>query len=180
MDIERITHPLRLARGSHRAGSGKGCAMNVLSWMMGDQVITDFPECSARPLASLVHACNDAKAYADDFLSPQDSAVVLDLAWRTVGTGGTLHLSGLSLRIFEVNAALAKFGLEIGNGDVRLTALALFPVSADDVDCWAGGLIEVTRFAIDRWRELAGLNQPEDISADDINTALGKMLCTQT
>src|ERR1700722_12193984 len=28
MDIDRITHPLRLAKGSHQPGSGKGCAMN--------------------------------------------------------------------------------------------------------------------------------------------------------
>ena len=180
MDIERITHPLRLARGSHRAGSGKGCAMNVLSWMMGDRVITDFPECSARPLVSLVQTCNDAKAYADEFLSPQYSVLVLDLAWRTVGTAETLHPSRLSLWIFEVNAALARFGLEISHGYVQITGRAFVFVPADDLDCWADGMIELTRFAIDRWRELAGLNQPEDISADDINTALGKMLCTQT
>ena len=29
MDFDRITHPLRLASGSHQPGSGKGCAMNV-------------------------------------------------------------------------------------------------------------------------------------------------------
>ena len=28
MDIDRITHPLRLAKGSHQPGTGKGCAMN--------------------------------------------------------------------------------------------------------------------------------------------------------
>src|ERR1700761_748135 len=31
MDLYRITHPLRLATGSHRPGSGKGCATNVIS-----------------------------------------------------------------------------------------------------------------------------------------------------
>jgi len=31
MDIDRITHPLRSAKGSHQPGSGKGCAMNVIS-----------------------------------------------------------------------------------------------------------------------------------------------------
>jgi Protein of unknown function (DUF732) len=31
MDLYRITHPLRLAKGSHLPGSGKGCAMNVKS-----------------------------------------------------------------------------------------------------------------------------------------------------
>ena len=31
MDLERITNPLRLAKGSHQPGSGKGCATNVIS-----------------------------------------------------------------------------------------------------------------------------------------------------
>jgi Protein of unknown function (DUF732) len=31
MDFGRITHPLRLASGSHQPGSGKGCAMNVIA-----------------------------------------------------------------------------------------------------------------------------------------------------
>jgi hypothetical protein len=70
MDLDRITNPLRLARGSHQPGSGKGCAMNVISYINGDEQITDFPATSARPLA----------------LSPADSLLVLDLGWLTVGT----------------------------------------------------------------------------------------------
>src|SRR5271156_5493787 len=31
MDLDRITRPLRSAKGSHQPGSGKGCAMNVIS-----------------------------------------------------------------------------------------------------------------------------------------------------
>ena len=31
MDFDRITHPLRLASGSHQPGSGKRCAMNVMA-----------------------------------------------------------------------------------------------------------------------------------------------------
>jgi len=31
MDFDRITLPLRLPRGSHQPGSGKGCAMNVIA-----------------------------------------------------------------------------------------------------------------------------------------------------
>jgi hypothetical protein len=31
MDFGRITHPLKLARGSHQSGSGKGCAMSVIA-----------------------------------------------------------------------------------------------------------------------------------------------------
>lgn len=47
-------HPLRLAIGSHQAGSGKGCAMNVISFENGDSEITDLPDCSDRMLARLV------------------------------------------------------------------------------------------------------------------------------
>ena len=89
IDLDRITHPLRLARGSHKPGSGKGCAMNVISYINGDTKITDFPECSARPLARLVQSLNDNLAGADGFLSPDNSVIVLDLGWLTVGTAGT-------------------------------------------------------------------------------------------
>ena len=33
MDFYRITHPLRSAKGSHQPGSGKGCAMNGISYI---------------------------------------------------------------------------------------------------------------------------------------------------
>jgi hypothetical protein len=86
MDLDRITHPLRLARGSHQPGSGKGCAMNAISYINGDEQITDFPATSARPLASFVQLCNDLLARPDGHLSPEDCLTVLDLGWLTVGT----------------------------------------------------------------------------------------------
>jgi hypothetical protein len=86
MDLERVTNPLRLARGSHQPGSGKGCAMNVISYINGDEQITDFPATSARPLASFVQLCNDLLAGSDGYLSPENSLLVLDLGWLTVGT----------------------------------------------------------------------------------------------
>jgi hypothetical protein len=86
MDLYRMTHPLRLAKGSHRPGSGKGCAMNVISYINGDARVTDFPTCSARPLSLLVQSSNDLLAGPDGYLSPEHSVVALDLAWQTVGT----------------------------------------------------------------------------------------------
>jgi hypothetical protein len=86
MDLDRITHPLRLARGSHPPESGKGCAMNAISYINGDTEITDFPATSARPLASFVQLCNDLLAGPDGYLAPEDAVVVLDLGWLTVGT----------------------------------------------------------------------------------------------
>jgi hypothetical protein len=86
MDLYRITHPLRLAKGSHQPGSGKGCAMNVISYITGDAQVTDFPTCSARPLSLLVQSSNDLLAGPDGYLLPEGSVVALDLAWQTMGT----------------------------------------------------------------------------------------------
>ena len=86
MDLYRITHPLRLARGSHRPGSGKGCAMNVISYINGDDQVSDFPTGSARPLSLLVQSSNDLLARPDGYLSPEHSVLALELAWQTVGT----------------------------------------------------------------------------------------------
>ena len=62
--------------------------MNVISCINGDARITDFPACSARPLAALVQSCNDQLAGPDGYLSPENSVLALELAWQTVGTGG--------------------------------------------------------------------------------------------
>jgi hypothetical protein len=86
MDLYRITHPLRLAKGSHQPGSGKGCAMNVISYITGDAQVSDFPTCSARPLSLLIQYSNDLLAGPDGYLSPEHSVLALDLAWQAVGT----------------------------------------------------------------------------------------------
>lgn len=85
MDHDNFTQ-LRLVAGSYPAGSGKGCAMNAISYINGDTEITDFPDCSARPLAAFVQWCNDLLAGPGGFLSREDGAVALDLGWQTVGT----------------------------------------------------------------------------------------------
>jgi hypothetical protein len=60
--------------------------MNAISYICGDAQITDFPACSARPLAALVQACNDLLAGPDGYLSPANSLLALELGWQTVGT----------------------------------------------------------------------------------------------
>ncbi|MHA7648611.1 hypothetical protein ACX9NE_01420 [Mycobacterium sp. ML4] len=60
--------------------------MNVISYVNGDQQITDFPATSARPLAAFVQLCNDQLAGPDGYLSPKDAFLALDLGWLTVGT----------------------------------------------------------------------------------------------
>ena len=63
--------------------------MNVISYINGDAKITDYPECSAQPLARMVQSLNDELAGVDGFLSPENSIIVLDLGWLTVGTADT-------------------------------------------------------------------------------------------
>lgn len=93
-----ITQPLTLAFGSHKAGSGFGCAMNVLSWENGDATITDYPDCTLDDLAALVQEFNDLVASVRTdvpnpdgvghvHVIPAEVAVkVLDIAHRTVGS----------------------------------------------------------------------------------------------
>ena len=104
--MTNIQHPLRLAVGSHQAGSGQGCAMNVVSWESGDTTITDMPACADRVLARIAQRVNDMICtHRDgDLLCPSCSVLVLDLAHRTVGTG-TVALTEMELRRVWVRIA---------------------------------------------------------------------------
>lgn len=86
--MNEITQPLRLAVGSHKAGSGRGCAMQVVSWQNGDTTITDLPDCADEMLARVVQRVNDDVCmHRDgDLLCPTCSMRVLALAHRTPGT----------------------------------------------------------------------------------------------
>jgi hypothetical protein len=221
IDLDRITHPLRLAAGSHQPGSGKGCAMNVISYINGDTKITDYPSCSARPLARLVQPLNDRLGRRDRFLSPEDSVLMLDLAWRTVGTAdtapeiawrwlfdllvdpdrGVVHhvesnaaaaiRSGAALCERELNGETVPFSEWPGRLRNRFDVHSLRTFRAD-VDIAAdhyvneanrlcvpllnpGDHIEFVRWAIDHWRDLAGLDTEPEIGYDAINHALGVM-----
>ena len=84
MELDRITNPLRLARGSHQPGSGKGCAMNVISYIKGDAQVTDFPIGSARPLVcGPVHATICWRVRTASVTRQQRGRSYL--AWPTVG-----------------------------------------------------------------------------------------------
>lgn len=86
--MQNITEPLRLAIGPYPAGSGRGCAMNVISWENGDTEITAFPRCADPMLARVVQRVNDTYCAhtQDGLLCPECSMAVLALAHRTVGT----------------------------------------------------------------------------------------------
>jgi hypothetical protein len=223
LELERITNPLRLAKGSHQRGSGKGCAMNVISYTNGDVEITDYPQCSARPLARLVQRLNDIFAGPDGYLSPEDSVTVLDLGWLTVGTANVppevvwrwladlmthehvvgnaepkmvkaIHrvaklchrqADGFPVSVTQwrkvwptgkpeistspaFSAAASAFGYGVGGGfnDAGPGAVAAAAVAA------AGAVdaqVAFTRWAITRWRELAGLDQQVDVAEVEVD-----------
>jgi len=219
IELDRITHPLRLARGSHKPGSGKGCAMNVISYINGDVEITDFPKCSARPLANLVQLLNDGLADEDGYLSPKNSVLVLNLGWRTVGTadvprevvlrwlaellgdpvrGVAQHASPaaapairhvapayVSAAVYASAAAYAadddpKAAISCAAAAAYAAANAAVAAAANAVGgyahiyahIYAGPRIEFTRWVIEKWRELAKLDEPQPITAVEINNAL--------
>jgi hypothetical protein len=60
--------------------------MNVISYINGNTHITDFPDCSPRPLAAFVQLCNDLLAGPDGYLSPENSLLALELGCQTAGT----------------------------------------------------------------------------------------------
>src|ERR1700727_1806936 len=140
MDLDRITNPLRLARGSHQPGSGKGCAMNVISYINGDEQITDFPATSARPLASFVQLCNDLLAGPDGYLSPENTLLVLDLGWRTA-TQSTALVETDDCDTLDAVTGNALRAHRLANGEAGVARIS-----------------EVTRNAIRSWRRLAGLS----------------------
>ena len=127
-----ITQPLRLATGNHKAGTGQGCAMNVLSWENGDTTITDLPACTDRMLAYQVQRVNDKYCNQTEFgpLCPQCSVKVLALAHRTVGTG-TLNLTGHErFSLWVQIAALIARSLETRLNDFRSPFVGLAKAEA--------------------------------------------------
>jgi hypothetical protein len=135
-----ITEPLQLTTGSHEAGSGRGCAMNVISWENGDTQITDFPACSDRTLALIVQRVNDTICDHTDVgvLCPQCALVVLDLGHRTVGSGVPLGLSADERhRVWvRVAAHMARQVVHLANGPEALAAI-------EAAEGWADGTVTV-------------------------------------
>ena len=181
MDLEHITHPLRLARGSHQPGSGKGCAMNAISYINGDEQITDFPATSARPLASFVQLCNDLLAGPDGYLSPEDSLVVLDLGWLTVGTAdvpdSVIHTWVTKLLIsppwgvvrYAANAAAAAI-IDIAELHRRLAPGDTPPIAAWDHAARAARAVSTTPVTAERYAVRAAYQSTALIETDDWNT----------
>jgi hypothetical protein len=80
MDLYRITHPLRLAKGSHQPASGKGRAMNVNAHINGHRGARRVGIAGMAALAVMaVGADPVANANPTDFLGAVQSAGVTGL-----------------------------------------------------------------------------------------------------
>jgi hypothetical protein len=181
MDLDRITNPLRLARGSHQPGSGKGCAMNVISYINGDEQITDFPATSARPLASFVQLCNDLLAGPDGYLSPENSLLVLDLGWLTVGTADVadtvMHIWVTKLLIsppwgvvrYAADAA-ADAITDIAELHRRLVPGDLPPIAEWDSAARAGRFVSETSEGAELYAVRAAMQSTALVETDDWDT----------
>ena len=161
MDLDRITHPLRLARGSHQPGSGNGCAMNAISYINGDEHITDFPTCSDRSLAIVVQSCNELHRQAARGDMPAIAAWdAADRAARAAArpASPTSNAAGA----FAVRAAYESITLvNLRQYQSTLDAAIAFAVRAHTraaEDPAGSRVVELARQAIRSWRHLAGLN----------------------
>jgi hypothetical protein len=81
--------------------------MNVISYENGDSTISDMPACTDRLLGKIVQRVNDTYCQhtVDGMLCPACSIVVLDLAHRTVGTGGMVLAPDARRRVWVAIAA---------------------------------------------------------------------------
>lgn len=196
LDLDRITHPLQLAKGSHQPGSGKGCAMNVVSYTNGDVQITDFPDCSAVPLSRIIQTVNDALADpVTGLLSPENSLIALRLGFRTVGTGTSSspraqadwwhRLTGRNTSPFDwyFGNITEVFGYLTERFAINETIVVTSwdGTQIPTVNQWVwdtGALIAFADEAIDLWEQMfpASGDASESPTAAQINDAIDRML----
>src|ERR1700760_649329 len=80
MNLDRIAHPLRLAKGSHQPGSGKGCAMKVISYITGHRGARRVGIVGMSVLAAMALGADPvANANPTDFIGAVQSAGVTGL-----------------------------------------------------------------------------------------------------
>ena len=156
MDIHRITHPLRLAKGSHQPGSGKGCAMNVISYINGDAQITDFPACSARPLAALVHR-------ATTYWPAPTVTCYQTTAWSPLISGGRQSEPPMFLIPSSTLGSRTCWPTPTG-----VSFAAPNSRRGDSVE---NRVVQLTGRAIRSWRDLAGLDNARRVDQAAVDNA---------
>ena len=147
MDIDRITHPLRLAKGSHQPGSGKGCAMNVISYIKrrrGSLVIGKVLVGAAGAVISVgLAAPGPANAAVPDFLAAARAAgitgtdpAMLEDGYQVCRRLWVLHFPGT-----QIAAGLVQDHPQLTTDEAGQFVLAAYhdlcPVPGGSYDYWA-------------------------------------------
>jgi Protein of unknown function (DUF732) len=91
MDLYRITHPLRLAKGSQRAGSGNGCATNVISNTNGHRGARRVGIAGMAVLAAMALGADPvANANPTDFFAAVQAAGIIGVGPATLANGNNV------------------------------------------------------------------------------------------
>jgi Protein of unknown function (DUF732) len=91
MDLHRITQQLKLAKGSHRPGSGKGCATNLISNINGHRGARRAGIAGMAVLAAMaVGADPVANASPTDFFAAVQAAGINGVGPATLANGNNV------------------------------------------------------------------------------------------
>lgn len=192
-----ITEPPRLSRGSWTAGSGRGCAMNIVSWVRGEEVISDMPKNVDPRLATLVQGVNDFLGVReeDELIPVKHTIPLLNIAFDTMGTAipiiigtsaGTEEMHGYGI----LSAAQRFEWMKAVNDKVaRKYGCRLVPNSGDPVEShfhfqkrywyWfkplEDRLLSSLAVAVYTYREMAGLDPTYTPPLADVEKAIKEM-----
>ena len=187
IDWDAFPKPLQMARGSHKEGTGFGCAMNVISYITGDVHISDYPRCSHPMLSEVVQWTNDQLALRRGkpidvpgqekkviVLAQDDVLTMLRLGTKTIGTNGKVTLAQLKDLILAVHVKW----VELMEGHVP-SVDEVIRLSNRSMDSWGSpfqllhhrvlrdlgpdAMVELTEDILDGWRSLAGLDKPVEV-----------------
>jgi Protein of unknown function (DUF732) len=91
MDLYRITHPLRLAKGSHRPGSGKGRTTNAISDTNGHRAARRMGIAGMAVLAAMTLGAEPvANANSTDFFAAVQAAGIIGVGPATLANGNNV------------------------------------------------------------------------------------------
>lgn len=104
-----ITEPLILSQGSHNAGSGRGCAMNVIAWELGGS-ITDYPSTVNVAIANCIQRTNDvlAQLTGNRTVPVEYAARLLDIAHNSIGTDPAREAGDVNPTLSEIQRLAEK------------------------------------------------------------------------
>jgi hypothetical protein len=164
IDFSRL-QPLRVATGTHRAGSGYGCAMNVVSYITGDVAITDYPACASADLARMVQLVNDhlgikrgsktGLPFSQVVLTPEDALTAIRLGCMTIGTAGVDFYVVYAIG----NEVAAEFGFTVHKSapqhHIQRLRKAGYPPET---------IVRYAERVLTKVREAAGLDAAEEVT----------------